>query len=276
MPYDLGDVVALSVATIDSTGAPADVGAMALTVTKPDGTTDSPTITHPGTGSYAANYTPATAGPYLVRWVGTGTNAQAYTDGFDVRDANPALLFSLADAKTFLNLNLTQTTYDAKIRPLIETTTSAVEYFAGAVVRRSVSERYEPPGIFSSMVLRTVPVISVQTIVPIMLGGLTYSASDIDLDGDTGIIQNKNGKVFFGPLRVTYTAGRLTMPSAIRDAARLILKDLWEVHTGPSGLPRISEQTATEGKTMVTGLGFALPNKALLLLQPYMRAGKFA
>lgn len=274
MSYDLGDTVPLTVEVRDAAGALANAGAMALTVTKPDGTVDSPSPANPSTGIYQVDYAPSTAGPYRVRWVGTGANAAGYTDAFDVRDANPALMFSLADAKSILNIS--STTFDAKIRPFIESTTTTVEYFAGAVVRRSVSERYDISGYFSSLVLRTTPVISVQTIVSIMLGGLSYSVTDTDLDGETGILQNKNGKAFIGPLRITYTAGRITMPAGIRDAGRLILKDFWKVQTGPGGLPRVSEQGADQGKTFIPGLGFSLPNNAISLLQPYLRAGKFA
>lgn len=274
MSYDLGDVVPLTVEVRDANGALANAGAITLTITKPDGTSTSPSPSNPSTGIYQFDYAPTAAGRHDVRWVATGTNASAYTDAFDVRAQTPPLMFSLADGKEILNLSVS--TFDAKIRGLIESTTNAVEYLVGPVARQTFSERYEASGFFSKLVLRKPPVISIQSIVPIMLGGLTYSVTDLDVDGDTGIIQNKNGKAFIGPLRIAYTAGRVTMPAGIRDGGRYILKDFWKVQTGPSGLPRISEQTPEEGRTMIPGLGFALPNRAIQALQPYSRVGKFA
>lgn len=275
MPYDLGDQVPLTFLTVDSSGNPVNCNTVVLTVTKPDNTTDSPAVTNPPavTGTYTVTYSPATAGRYVVRWVATVTNPQAYTDAFDVRESVPPLLFSLSDAKA--TLNITSTTHDQKIRDLLESTTAAVEFLAGAVVRRSVSERYDTSGFMSSLGLRTVPLISVQSVTSILLGGYTYNVNDLDVDTDTGIIQFKNGRAIVGPVRIAYTAGRTIVPAAIRDAGRIILKHLWTVQTGPSGLPRLNDPN-DQGQTMMVGLGYALPNRAIQLLQPYMRAGKFA
>ena len=85
--YDLGDVAALSVAITDTTGAAANAGAVALTITLPDGTTTAPIVTNPATGSYTAAYTPTQSGRFGVRWVATGVNACAFTDTFTVAEA---------------------------------------------------------------------------------------------------------------------------------------------------------------------------------------------
>lgn len=273
MPFDLGDTVPLTVEVRDSLGVLANAGAVTLTVTKPDGTNDSPSPTNPSTGIYRSDYAAATAGRYLVRWVATGANASAHTDAFDVRESVPPLLFSLSDAKAVLNISTT--TSDSKIRDLIESTTAAVEFIVGAIVRRTVAERYDCNGQFSYLVARTVPVLSLTSIAPIINGGIIYAVGDFDVEAETGIMQHKNGRVLVGPLRLTYVVGRTIVPAAIRDAGRDILKHLWSVQTGPHGLPRLNEPV-DGGSTMVLGLGYALPNRALQLLQPYQRAGKFA
>lgn len=273
MPYDLGDTVPLSVEIRDSVGVLANAGLVALTVTKPDNTTDTPSATNPSTGIYRFDYFPATAGRYTVRWVATGANASGYTDAFDVREALPPLLFSLADGKAILNIS--NTLNDSKIRDLIESTTAAVEFIVGPVVRRTVSERYDCNGQFSYLVARTTPVISLTSIAPIINGGIIYAVADLDVESETGIMQHKNGRVMVGPLRLTYVAGRSIVPAAIRDAGREILKHLWTVQTGPHGLPRFTD-AVEGGSSVVLGLGYALPNRALQLLQPYTRAGKFA
>jgi|SRR6266536_2928749 len=275
MSFDLGDPVDLPFPTVNSAGTAVNLTTVTLTVTKPDGATDTPSVANPPatTGQYTVRYTPTVAGPYRVRWVGTdATNPQSYTDAFDVRDSGPPLLFSLADAKSILNVSATAN--DAKLRSLIESATAAVEFLVGSVVRRSVSERYETYGA-DTIVLRSAPVISVSSITRIYIGGPTYTVSDLDVDTDTGIIQNVNGRGFYGPLRLAYVAGRTTLPAAIRDGARLILKHLWDVQNGLTGLPRLSEMT-DRGTTVIPGLGYDLPNRAVELLHPYTRSGHFA
>lgn len=272
MPFDLGDVVPLTVEIRDADGALADAGAVTLTVTKPDGTTDSPTPTNPETGHYQSDYVPATAGRYLVRWVATGANASSYTDAFDVRPAAPPLLFSLNDAKNFLNISTT--TNDAKIRDLLESTTAAVEHQVGPVVQQTRVELYDPCGSYT-LVLRAAPIVSVTSMEPVMTGGAAYDVSNMDVDTATGIITNINGQGFYGPLRITYVAGRSIVPAAIRDAGRIILKHLWDIHNGLSGLPRLNEAN-DPGSGVILGMGYAIPNRALQLLHPYMRLGNFA
>ena len=50
MAYDLGDVATLAVQIKDSTGTLANAGALAATITLPDGTTTTPTVSNPSTG----------------------------------------------------------------------------------------------------------------------------------------------------------------------------------------------------------------------------------
>ena len=89
--YDLGDPVALSVTVRDAAGALANAGAMTLTVTLPDGTTATPTISNPSTGTYTATYVPAVVGRFVARWVSTGANAAAYSEDFTVVAGAPLL-----------------------------------------------------------------------------------------------------------------------------------------------------------------------------------------
>lgn len=89
--YDLGDPVGLSVNIRDTAGALANAGAVTLTITLPDGTTASPTVTNSATGTYTATYTPAAAGRFAVKWLATGTNASAFADDFTVIGSVPLL-----------------------------------------------------------------------------------------------------------------------------------------------------------------------------------------
>lgn len=274
MPYDLGDVVTLSVETRDSTGALANAGAVTLTIKKPDATLDVPSFTNPSTGQYRCDYTPATAGPYAVKWVATGANASSYKDAFDVREDFPPMLFSLADAKAIL-----YKTADAdndKIRDMIESTTSIVEGIVGPVVRRSVTEVTTACGNSYYFMTKQCPIISVQSITPVLTGDLAYSVADFDVDTETGIIREKHGRTFVGTHRIAYTAGRLFVPASIRDAGRLILKYLWGTQLGPHSGPRDRMQPTIPGSNPEVRMNKELPQAAIELLRPYSLTGGFA
>jgi hypothetical protein len=275
MPFDLGDAVPLTVSVTDIFDQPTNVDTITLTVTLPDGTTAVPTVSNPPlvTGTYEVDYSPVTAGRYRVRWTSSGPQS-AHTDAFDVRDIAPPLLFSLSDAKA--TLNLSNHLHDDEVRDFIESTTAAVEFIVGPVVRQTVAEVHATG---SMIVLRETPIISVQSIVPVLTSGTAYDVSLLDVDLGTGIILRLDGNAFVGPLRVTFTAGRTVTPSAIRDAGRIILKHIWSVQNGTMGLPSLHPfvddvDARHDNTTQVTGLGFALPNRAIELLLPYAREPK--
>lgn len=273
MPFDLGDIVPLSIEIHDQNGALADATAVTLTVTKPDRTTETPAVTHPSTGIYRCDYTPAVAGPYRVRWVATGTNASSTTDAFDVREDTPLLMFSLTDARNMLNRS--NAADNEKIRDLIESTTSIVEDIVGPVVPRTVTEVIRPSGNFSYFVLNEVPVISLTSITPVINGTPTYDITDFDIDGETGVIQEKVGRGVVGMQRIVYVSGRTILPAAIRDAGRMTLRYLWSMQIGPHSGPRDMTAPIASASNIQT-LGRELPPAVLELLRPYAKTGGFA
>jgi hypothetical protein len=159
-------------------------------------------------------------------------------------------------------------THDALIRDLIESTTATVEYLIGPVVRQTVSEVHD--GGRNRMVLRQAPVIAVVSIVAVYPSGTDYDVADTDLDGATGVLRLLTGGTFAGPLRVTYTAGMVVTPAAVRDAGRIVLKHLWRIKNGTDGLPGVGPM-GDYGESPVPGWGYAVPNAALQLLHPYLR-----
>ncbi|PWK81729.1 hypothetical protein C8D88_116141 [Lentzea atacamensis] len=270
MAFDLGDVVPLTVDIKDSNGAAANAGAVTLTITLPDGTTSAPSVSNPSTGRYQVDYATVQAGRHIVRWVATGANASAYTDAFDVAEATPPLILSLRDGKKQLNLPLTSTTHDEELRDFIAAVTDAVEFFTGPVVVRTYSERIE--GDRPVLALSHTPVVSVTSIVPILTGGTTYDVADADVDADTGVVQLVDGTWFKGPLRATYKSGRRVMPGSVGIASRIILQHLWRTQRGPVSTVRARGASADDDTTYVPGLGYAIPNRALELLQRYRLA----
>ena len=89
--YDLGDSVKLTfLVTVDGTPTDATV---AITVTKPDGSTTSPSITPGPTGTYTAVLAPDQAGPWLFRWTAVGAATTAEDGQFTVQANLAATLY---------------------------------------------------------------------------------------------------------------------------------------------------------------------------------------
>lgn len=267
MAHDLGDTVGLATTLRDSAGDPANAVAAVLTITKPDGTTEAPSVTNPPavTGQYAEDYVPAVPGRYVARWVFTTPDA-AYVDTFDVREADPGYVVSLADAKLHLNITATNTTHDEELRGFIETATHVCEFFAGPIVVRTYVERYDS---CSWLLLNHTPVVSITSVVPWRTTGTTYDADDLRVDPETGRVERKDGGILTGgPFEITYKAGRAVMPANLTKAAVEIVKHGWKTQRGTDNRPRMGG----EDTSVVPGLGYAVPNRALQYLQPHKRA----
>jgi hypothetical protein len=274
MSYDLGAPVPLTMTVKDASGAPANSGNMRLVITLPDDTTAvvDPVAPSP-TGSYAYSYPTAQAGRHQVRWLGTGANPAAYTDVFDVRPAAAPMLFSLADGKAQLDIPATSTGDDDKIREYIAATTAAVEYFVGPVIRRTVEQVLQ--GDRAAWVLHTTPVLTITSVTALQTWQPAIDIGVLDVDTDTGILRRTDGIWFYsGDYRVLYVAGRTAVPPNVALAGKLILQHLWRTQYGAARGPSSADDfLVTE---QVPGFGYAIPNRALQLLQNDRELGGFA
>lgn len=272
---DLADVVRLKVEIRDVDGNLADPTGISVTITLPDGTTDTPDPVHDSTGVYLLDYPTVQSGRHLVRWVATGNNASAYVEVFEVREADWPSIISLADAKD--QLNSTATTDDEEIRGYVEAATRVVEHYVGAVVRRQVTDTFS--GGRTRLVLATTPILSVDTV--------TDTGTDLD-DGDwsvnlaTGILTYGTG---FLPgtdtVTVAYTVGWTVIPANFLLAAKIIIQHMWETQRGSTGSPMWSGSTGpvTHQGTdiiMAAGYGFSIPRRAVELLEPDLDVGGVA
>lgn len=231
--YDLGDQVALAVEILDADGDLANAGAVALTLTLPDGTTTTPLVSNPSTGKYEATYTPTLPGRHGVNWVATGANASAYNDVFNVADPTMARVVSLAEAKDYLNI--TTTSSDEELRRLIEVISRVGEQYTGRVFgRRTVTDRLS--GGFAQLALHSVPVIEVTQVKE---NGAVVPASGWVLSSGTGgVLTRLNGTLFraWHPgaynIEVTYTAGYSNQPAPDRHGCLEFLRHLWTTQRG--------------------------------------------
>ncbi|MEU1474521.1 hypothetical protein [Streptomyces sp. NPDC005760] len=274
MPFDLGKTVRLTAQCRDAGGTLTTAAAAVLTITQPDGTTATPAVPAPASaGQYSVDWLPAQAGLHQVRWTFT-TPADAYTDVLDVRPAAPPAMFSLADAKKQVGIPVEVTRDDDELREKTLSSTRAVEYFVGAVVRRTVTAVVTGGG--TALVLPTTPVLAITAIQAVTTVQQSVDVAVLAADPTTGVVDRTDGLAFPpGRYRVTYTAGRTIITSNISDAGRLILQHLWRTQRGGSraGTGSGEDYSVTEP---IPGLGFAIPNRAMQLLLADNEPGGFA
>ncbi|WP_132123140.1 phage gp6-like head-tail connector protein [Actinocrispum wychmicini] len=264
MAFDLGDTVALTADCHATGGQLVNAATVTLTITALDGTTSTPIVPTPPTvvGRYRYDVVPVPTGRHLVRWVFTGP-ADAYTDAFDVDPADIPLVLSLEGGKR--QLNITTTDHDEEIRDYLTAVTDVIEALCGPVVTRTIVEVHEFRCALV-LVLRQPPILSVRSVTPIRTAGTAPAVSDLDVDSDTGTLRRKDCRwLLGGPWRVTYTAGRPVVPAGIRLAARIILDHLWRTQNGADGLPALAHDDYAVTQP-IAGLGFAVPNRALELV----------
>ena len=265
MAYDLADIVPLTVQTKDATGAPANAGAVTVTITHAaTGTVYTPTPTNPSTGQYQVDFAPTLAGFYKVRWAATGVNASGSSDSFQVYDAAPNYIISLADARSALGL--TSTANDEDLRQYIEAATYVIERHLGEVVApRSFVEDYEAvrTGRWGeSITLRQIPVLSVQSITSVS-NLFTWNASDFHINLTTGVITGLPSTYgLFGDVTINYTAGYAVIPANYQEAAKIIVQHTWQNRRGKSGAA-VPGGMSTETRLGRGLFGFAIPNAAL-------------
>lgn len=268
---DLGDVQHLSVIIRDSNGAPADAGAVVLTITLPDGTSSTPAVSHDGVGLYSSDYTPTLAGRHLVRWVATGANASAYTDVFNVTSTAPRLLIGLEEARLGIGAQ-SSTARDNDLRTLIASVTPIMEDICGPILSAAKDEWYD--GGARTVRLNYAPIISVQTVSE-SYGNFVRTLTDQPLDGSSfdaygytvdlvdGLLHRRaSGRTgIFQPgrrnVRVSYTAGRSVIPDNILYATRRLVRFLWQQEQQGLGRPEFGTADATPMVT--TPSGFLVP-----------------
>lgn len=266
MAIDVGDLYRTSMTLTSPSGGLVNAGTMSLTITLPDATTFpvSP-VTPMTTGQYQYDYQTTQPGRHVARWVGTGANPGAYVEAFDVLDATPRYIISLADAKQ--QVNISDTSADDELRGYIESATDVVERVRGeAMVRRTFIEEHEVTYAGGRMALSWTPVVSLVSVVMID-GWVTWDVSRLHVNSTTGVVSTtfQSGLFqLFGRLAVTYVAGYQVIPASFQLAGAIIVNHLWQTQRGNRGAPRVGG--GISDTTMVPGFAFAVPNRALELL----------
>lgn len=258
MPVDLGGVFRFVFKSLDENGNPADAGTVTVTITLPDGTTQTPAVTTVSTGVYHADFVTTVIGRHLAR--ATGTNDFAYgPDAFHVRDTAGEII-GLVEAKA--QLNDAGDDDDEEIRDYLSAATYVCEHFVGSVVRRTVTETYD--GGRPEIVLRSAPAVSVTTVTEsgTVLAPANYSLSD------AGVLRRVQGRHLFDfedgvdNIAVTYVAGRTVVTPNVRLAARLLLQHWWATQRQGANMARLSGDEVLT----IPGVAWSIPIRVTQLL----------
>lgn len=178
-------------------------------------------------------------------------------------------LLTLAEAKTALNI--TSTTYDTELQDYIDGTIAAVEYLCGPTSSTNATEVLHGVG---ALVLTNTPVLTVTSVTGDLMGARDMNY--IRFDADSGVVRPKATVIPLLPdwYTVVYTYGRATIPAALKQAAKVILKHQWSIQRGPSGR-RSGDADVAPGAanrtTVVPGIAYAIPNAAMQMMAPYRR-----
>jgi hypothetical protein len=270
-----GQPIRLTATASTLAGVLVDDATLALTVQKPDATTQTySTPTHDSTGTYHQDI-PGTDltqnGHYLYKWTAAATNVVAPSFGdFDVFDPFEPAVLPLADAKDALNIGQATDKYDNEIQAYVATIEADLEkLIGGPIVNRTISnERVHQTYTNPRLALRQKIVQSVTSIVD-EWSGASMDVTSVVVDQVTNMASRKGDLPFLfrGPwCLVTYVAGLGTaVPAGFNPAARIILQHLWQTQRGPGLAP-----VPNMDETFLPGMAYAIPNRALDILQPYL------
>lgn len=272
--YDLRDTLPFSAKLYDATNTLVNATSVTLTITLPDQTTVSPTVTNPPAvaGTYSYDYPSSggvtQAGRYVGVWLFTMATGKttSYPEVFDVAPADPGFIVSLAQAKA--QLNITSTSSDDELGLYLAAVTRIVEKFVGPVVIRPYTQVVAADRPFLSYLPRMgpglTPVLTLTSLTPLYTTGIgTWVAGGALADPVTGELRQASGLgLYGGPWTAVYTAGQRVVDPTWQLAASMILQHLWKTQRGASALP-----LQQQDETFIPEIGYAIPNRAADLLR---------
>jgi hypothetical protein len=218
---------------VESGGVLTNAQTSVLTVTLPDGTTVTPTVTNPSTGKYVGNYQTTAASPlgrYLGHWVLTfsGGAVDTYDETIDV----VSTIVTTDEALQHLRAaGVIETEPDIDyLEWLCSVATNAIELALGrSYVRRTVVEVHS--GGSGSLILRHSPVLSVTSVAE---SGSSLSSGDYVLDPEMPILY-RGSTSYSRPfstgrlnVTVTYVVGSLNPPPVVRKVALNAVQGMWQ------------------------------------------------
>lgn len=267
MSYEVGSVLPFEFSVYDAAGALANASTSVITVTLPDGTTATPSVTNASTGVYTADVSATMAGLWYATLATTSPTDVSPAQVFYV-SALTATVPIVSEPEAQAYVRVTNAAQTEQLRRMLVAATNAVERYTDRSWRRkTVSESYD--GGFSEIVLRSSPVRSITSVVE---SGTTLAATDYLLRSGAPVIVRGTSTVpsvwSYGVnnVVVTYVVGPQEIPEDVRHAVLVTVRDMWASQRGGGELPDGAAIDFAEPADL-------LPREARLLLEPHRRAG---
>lgn len=253
MPYELNAPVTRSIE------APSGSATPVATLTKPDGTTATPTVTDDGSGSWSYEATLDQAGTWLESWTVTGVGL--VNGGFYVRPA-PSLATALVpvvtvvQARDFLKADGQTAADTANLAELCRAATYAADYHCR--IARQVEATVTAIGGY--LLLPRTPVQSLVSITA-SAGTTAVALADLDKTAATGRVFRTDGVALRGEYTVTYVAGNFP-DEAIEQGALEWIQHRWRASQAHSSSSYGEDPAATDFRD--------LPNAVRQSWLPYL------
>ena len=180
-------------------------------------------------------------------------------------------LLTLAEAKDHLDIPSADTTYDTELQGFVDAVIAVVEgLIGGPAENRTVTEVVEPTDAGRALILTA---RSVSAVTSITANGVTVGLTDLYL-APGRVLRRQSGLPWYpsrAPVLVSFTAGLgATAPAAAKLAAKIIVAHMWATQRGSAGNVPGPNSEFGSINTVTPGYGYAIPNRALELLAPYM------
>ena len=270
---DVGDTHRLRWVSRDAGGNPVQPATVTLTVTLPDGTTDTSSVAPSADGIHTYDYVVTQYGRHVVRWVATDPG-DAFTDVFSAADPDWPVLVGLDEVRRHLRYRDDDHSDDEELRAFVASASAVVEDITGMVGRRTVVETNSGGDWY--IVLSRSPVVEVTRVVvdgqEIDLGDCTWSPS--------GLLARRSGPWPGGlhNVEVTYVAGRKAVPPNVHNGVLELIRINWRPQQGGNYSPFDGGHTDDFGNAGLEAslqgnlrLGFFIPNTVIQRLQPSSR-----
>lgn len=162
---------------------------------------------------------------------------------------------TVSDVKAQANIPATDAAHDVELMRYAKAAQEVVESIVGRVIQVTATETVTTRT--GSVSLANAPILSVTSVTSNGVAVTDYKR----VDGYALLTGLPTGDV-----TVVYTAGRASAPFAVQVAGAIIGAHLWDSQRGnaPSAMPAMLDTFVP------TGSGFAIPNRAMELLSPFI------
>lgn len=172
---------------------------------------------------------------------------------------------SLDDVKA--HLNITKTVDDDELTMMLDAADDVVASLVGSFDAAEVTERVASCGGTVLLARRPATEVTLADSSGGAITGFTVSSA-------AGLLYDVPWSC--GPLTATYTAGDGLVPAAVSLATVIITANLWQTQRGPASSSGPLAATPADDLSAIPGLGYAIPNRARELLQPYLPSVQIA